>query len=353
MCHAKRSQRLLKPKFRLNLSRETPLVSVLMPVRNAGLPLRAAVASILSQTYTQLELIIVNDGSTDQAIEDLVKDDPRLRFIDNHGTGIVDALNTAATLARGQLLARMDGDDIALPWRLARQVELLAQHPHIGIAGGQVKLFGESDSLGKGYQHYESWINRLVTPQDIKREIFIESPIPHPTAVFRREVFDRLGGYRDSLWAEDYDMWLRAYAAGIEMAKPEGVILHWRDTPTRLSRIDSRYTQSNFIKAKAYFLSRTDLRNKPTIIWGAGPTGRQLHDELTREGVVVNGFIDVHPRRIGRNKRGKPVFGQEHALTLRNEVIIGAVGTRGAREEIRDFLIANGKKESTDFIFAA
>lgn len=83
--------------------------------------------------------------------------------------------------------------------------------------------------MGNGYRAYQDWVDALSTPARIRREIFIESPLPHPTAVMRRGVFERLGGYRHVPWAEDYDLWLRAYTAGVSMGKPLGILLHWRD----------------------------------------------------------------------------------------------------------------------------
>ncbi|UCE88660.1 MAG: glycosyltransferase, partial [Pseudomonadota bacterium] len=249
-----------------------------MPVRNCGALLRSAADSIIAQTWPRWELIVVDDHSSDGSPERLCGLDPRIRVVRNPGRGIVAALNAGAAAASGEFLARMDGDDIALPWRLEAQLALLGDAPDIGIAGGRVEIFGGAPQLAAGYRAYQRWINALVTPHDIAREIFIESPIPHPTAMLRRDVFDALGGYRDTPWAEDYDLWLRAFQAGVPMAKPREVVLRWRDAPARLSRTSARYSQHNFLRAKAHFLARTGLRGREAVIWGAGPTGRRLCD---------------------------------------------------------------------------
>ncbi len=329
-----------------------PLVSVLLPVRDGGTHLAEAVRSVLDQTYRRWELVVVDDRSTDTAVAELPADS-RIRVVANPGRGIVDALNAGARAARGELLARMDADDIALPDRLLRQVEFLERFPGIGIAGGQVEVFVGAGPPRAGYHSYQGWINGLLTPEQISREIFVESPIPHPTAVIRRGLFERLGGYRNAEWAEDYDLWLRAHLAGIRMGKPRGIVLRWRDHHRRLSRISARYSIQNFIRAKAYYLASSVLAGRKVVIWGGGPTGRKLYDALSAHGAEVEAFIDVHPRRVGGRKRGVPVLPVEAAGTFAGSLIVGAVGSHAARAEVRQALVARGRREGSDFLFAA
>lgn len=326
-----------------------PLVSVLLPVRNGGDDLLAAVESLARQDYPHLEILLVDDHSHDGAPQRAAALDPRVRLVSSPGRGIVAALNAGAAAARGEVLARMDADDIAHPRRIGTQVALLAARPELGIVGAQVEAAGGAG----GWRRYVDWINGLTEPDHIAREIFVESPIPHPTAVMRRDVFRRLGGYRDTPWPEDYDLWLRAWAAGVAMAKPEGVLLTWRDHPGRLSRASDRYGARAFHRARAHFLARTLLARRPAVVWGAGPTGRDLADALMDEGVEVCAFIDIHPRRVGGTKRGRPVRGPELALRAAPALIVVAVGAPGAREEIRAWCAAHGLAEGTDFIFAA
>lgn len=338
-----------------------PLISVIMPVHNAGAYLSDAISSILNQKNISLELIVVDDHSTDAAIQNLplkLTHDQRIRFVSSPHRGVVAAMQAGVAHAQGDYIARMDADDIALPDRLFIQHEYLQQHPEIGIAGGQVKIISDTD-IEDGFLLYEKWLNQLCLPSDIERELFIESPIPNPTAFFRREVYEALNGYHDPEWAEDYDMWLRAYAAGIKMGKPDGILLHWRDHSMRLTHCDSRYDNKLFMKAKAYYLARSHqhLKNRTAIIWGTGPTGVFLYDILAEQNVAVKAFIEVNPRRIGGVKRGLPVihyteiseYTRKHPETL----IVGAVGARGAREKMRKALLDMGKEEGIDFLFAA
>ena len=341
------------------MNNQEHLISVIMPVHNAGDYLIEAVASILNQENITLELILVDDHSTDDAIEDLPKEltqDCRFKFISSNSRGVVAAMATGYAKAQGEYIARMDADDISLPNRLFEQLNYLQNNPEIGIAGGQIKIISKFN-LEEGFVLYEKWLNQLCSPADIVRELFIESPIPNPTAFFRREIYELLNGYQDTEWAEDYDMWLRAHALGIKMGKPDGVLLHWREHGKRLTHNDSRYDNKLFIKARAYYLSRSHyLKARKAIIWGTGPIGVYLYDILVEQKIEVEAFIDVNPRRIGGLKRGLPVlhFSEISQYTQDNKaLIIGAVGARGARSKIRQALLDMGKEEGNDFLFAA
>ena len=331
---------------------DTPFISVIMPVHNGGKYLRSAVTSILQQSHRDFELIIVDDHSTDNAISELQVHDERVKLLSANKGGVVPAMNHGTAQAKGNYIARMDADDEALPQRLALQLDYLEKNPDVGIVGSEVEIFSD-DQLGGGFQVYQDWLNSVCTPEQIQRELYVESPLPNPTVMFRREVYQQLDGYHDSSWAEDYDCWLRANAMNIKMAKPDGILLRWRDHGQRLTRSDERYSLDNFMQAKAHYLAQSLLDNRDVIIWGTGPTGVQFYDLLRQQNINVSGFIDVHPRRIGGEKRGLPVWSMEKIDRLKDEIIISAVGSRGARQEIRDELLKKGKLEGQDFIFVA
>ncbi|GHA08519.1 glycosyl transferase [Arenicella chitinivorans] len=335
-------------------------ISVVMPVYNAGRYLQTAVDSILQQSHPLLELIIVDDGSTDQAIAHLDTDD-RVRCVDSPSKGIVPALNQGIALAKYPYIARMDGDDIAAPRRLATQLAYLHHNPKIAIAGAKVALFADTGKLGGGYRHYQSWINQQCTPHAIERNMFVESCIPHPTAMFHRDVIDALGGYHDTPWPEDYDLWCRAHLRGFRFGKPDAeALLQWRDYPERTSRAQSRYNKSQFLACKAHYLSQylQQIGQEECVIWGTGPTGLKLHDLLEHAGVHVRQFIDVNPKLQNRRKRGKPIWVineplKSHDLESLQPYTVVAVAARGAREKIHIALTSAGQTELRHFLFAA
>lgn len=328
------------------------LISVVMPVHNGGQYLQAAVDSILQQTQQTLELIIVDDHSDDAAIEKLAGLDPRVTIVDSQGRGVVSAFNQGFAHCNGEYIARMDADDVALPQRLQVQLAYLKQHADIDIASCCVEFFPAKIIQG-GLKRYQKWLNSLRTAEQIHQQIFIESPMPNPGAMFRRAALEQLGGYRKMTWAEDYDLFLRADAAGMKMGKPEPVLLHWREHGQRLTHTDPVYSHEQFMRAKAHFLVNFRLPDQPLIIWGAGPTGSLLHDLIIEQGGSVEGFIEVHPRRIGGYKRDLPVWPVEKAAEPDIAFVLMAVGAAGARKKIAEFMSQHGKVEGTDYLFAA
>ena len=328
-----------------------PGVSIIMPVHNAEKYLQQAVTGIVAQTHKHLELIIIDDHSTDNALEQLDKTDNRVCILENPGKGIVDALNHGINTSQSDFIARMDADDISLPKRIKTQVDYLLNNPDIKVCATQVEIFKDNGQLGGGYQHYQNWINQLTQPQDIAKNIFVESPIPHPTAMTRKTHWLELGGYHDPSWPEDYDLWLRAHNKVFKFGKPEGILLHWRDHDDRLSRRSSRYDKKSFFKAKAYYLCQ-HYKNRGFRIWGSGPTGALLHDEIISNIGFVKDFIDIAPNRIGKSKRNKPIV-SAYELEKTEELILVAVSARGARDNIREHLDLSGFYEGSDYLCAA
>lgn len=335
-----------------------------MPVHNEGHYLAIAVESILKQTHALLELIIIDDNSTDGATEALSKryDDKRIKLLYSPGRGIIDALNYGAAHAAYPVLARMDGDDIAHAQRIEQQLRYLNDHPKVDIVGAQVRLFRDSSHVGEGYVLYQRWINSLCEHKKIAEQFFVESAIAHPTAMLRKTAFEQLGGYQDHGWPEDYDLWCRAFLAGYKFGKPSGnPLLHWRDHSQRASRQDQRYTKQSFLRCKAHYLARflrEQFQATHCIIWGTGPTGLKMHDYLEQNGVEVASFIDINPKLIGRTKRGKEITVFANGATLPapmpgQPICLVAVSARGARDELRKLFKISAWREGKHFLFVA
>ncbi|MCW8926929.1 MAG: hypothetical protein OQJ84_11745, partial [Xanthomonadales bacterium] len=187
----------------------------------------------------------------------------------------------------------------------------------------------------------------------VRKQIFIESPLPNPGLLFRQAALHRLSGYRDVGWPEDYDLLLRADAAGMQMGKPAGILLRWREHETRLTHTDQRYAREQFMRAKVHFLVNHRLKGQRLVIWGAGPTGRDLHDMIIAEGGVIDGFLEVHPRRIGGRKRGLPVWPIDKCGEAGLPIILVAVGAAGAREDIAKYMAQHDRTEGEDYLYVA
>src|SRR5574341_843254 len=235
-----------------------PKVSVLMPGYNAAATLDEALDSLARQSLRDYELVAVDDGSSDGTLEILqqrARADGRICLLAQSHQGIIAALNAGLKACRAGIVARMDADDRAHPERLEKQFAFLQTHPEIALVGCRVVGF-PPEQMRQGVKLYLEWQNALLSDEDIRREMFVESPLAHPSVMFRRDWVQRVGGYQDNDWAEDYDLWLRLYLAGARFAKLPDVLLEWREGPKRLTRRDERYSLENFLRAKAYDLQR-------------------------------------------------------------------------------------------------
>jgi len=331
-------------------------LSVLLPCRNAGAHLGEAIASIEAQSFGDFEVVAVDDGSVDDTaalLDAWRRRDPRVRLIRTGPNGLVAALNTALHAADGELVARMDADDVAWPARFERQLALLDAEPSLAACGTGVRYVPEP-CVRDGARRYERWINSLVTAEQIERDIFVECPIPHPTLCARRTVLADIEGYHDTDWPEDYDLVLRLWAAGKRVAKVPAVLLDWREGEGRLSRTDARYGEDAFRRCKVHFLARTLLRGHDrVIVWGAGPVGKAFARELVRQGFTIDAFVDLDPRKIGQIIHDAPVIAPPAIHQRQGRFTVAAVGSDDARAEIRAALDQAGWREMHDFCAVA
>ncbi|MDX1568644.1 MAG: glycosyltransferase [Longimicrobiales bacterium] len=338
----------------------SPVVSVLLPVRDGGRQLETALDSLARQTLEEIEVVVVDDGSDDDTpavLERWASRDPRFRVFRQPPSGIVEALERARSEARGRYLARMDADDVSTPERLERQLRLMDSDPGLAGCGTRVE-YVPRDVLKEGARRYERWINGLVTPEAIAADIFVECPLPHPTFFLRADAVEEVGGYRDRGWPEDYDLVLRLWEAGHRLGKVPEVLLRWREGPDRLSRMADAYSRAAFRRCKVHFLRRTLLAGRPgAVIWGAGPTGKAFGRELLGQGGEILAWVDLDPRKVGQEIHGAPVVGASRVADLveeRSEAVhLGAVAQVGARREIRAAAEELGLRELVDFAVVA
>jgi glycosyltransferase involved in cell wall biosynthesis len=203
----------------------SPKISVVLPVFNGGAYLAPAVQSILDQDFKDFELLVLDDGSTDQSLAVLQKfadQDARVRIISRPNRGLVKTLNEGVGLAKGQYIARMDADDIAFPERLRLQAKYMDEHPECVCVGSSVELMDESG------RKLTIW-PQLQDDDAIQREAMKgHTTICHPSSMIRRSVLIACGGYRSSMYpAEDLDLWLRLGENG-KLANLAQVLLRYR-----------------------------------------------------------------------------------------------------------------------------
>ena len=265
------------------------------------------------------------------------------------------ALNRALSEARAPIVARMDADDVAHGERLLLQAERLDRDGAVDVLGCRVEVRAApgAAAVGEGMRAYAAWTNGLVTHAAMARERFVESPLVHPTVAMRRQALLALGGYREFDGPEDYDLWLRAFDAGLRFAKLPQALLEWRDSPGRLTRTDPRYSAGAFVKLKVAALARGPLAARPAVVWGAGPVGKAFARALAVAGRRVAAFVEVDARKIGQRVHGAPVLAVGEARRVRGALHLGAVGQKGARDEVRAEAARLGLVDGQDFFAVA
>lgn len=324
-------------------------LDVWLPAFNAEATLGAALRSMVRQTFRDWRLWLVDDGSTDRTAEiadGFAARDPRIRVRRVRHGGLVAALRAAAAVSDAPRFARMDADDVAHARRFELQLASRAD-----VVAARTRLLG---APGEGMRAYVRWQNSLLTHDEHAHNLFVESPLAHPTALVRREIFERAGGYRDG-GPEDYDLWMRLWEAGARFEKIPRVLLGWRDSPGRLTRTHGDYSEAAFRRVKLAHLPRHPILGRgPVTVWGAGPVGRGWIRDLRAVGVEVEQAVDIDPRKIGRRVGGGvPVVAAEEVLARGSGPVLGAVGSRGARAIIRGRLLGAGFREAEDFLFLA
>ena len=203
-----------------------PAISVVMAVYNGERYLRQAIDSILTQTWTDFEFLIVNDGSTDQSRKIAASyGDARIRIIDNaENIGLTRSLNRALSLARGEFIARQDADDVAHQTRLEKQVQFLRKHPAVALLGGQAQTidqYGHIQAGGKTHMPHEA--------AAIRWRLLFNNAFVHTSVMFRRDpVWTTLGGYDEAYpRTQDFELWSRV-AAQYEVGNLPDVVVDYR-----------------------------------------------------------------------------------------------------------------------------
>jgi hypothetical protein len=185
-------------------------------------------------------------------------------------------------------------------------------------------------------ERYVAWLNGLVTPGLVRRDLFVEAPLVHPATAIRMAPLVAAGGWRDGPFPEDYDLWLRLAEAGHALTNVPQTLLAWRESPARLTRTDARYGLDRHVALKCAYLARGPLAGRSELaLWGAGETGKAFADALLRVGIRVALFVEVDARKVGRTIRGAPVIGYQDVERARGLPLLVAVGAPGARDLIR------------------
>lgn len=332
---------------------QNPLVSIVIPFKNTEAYLTDCLESIEKQTYTNFEVLAVDDGSTDDSraiTKYFSTKDARFKVFENTGKGIIDALQLAYSKASGTFVTRMDSDDIMTFNKLETMVNALCTYGKGHIAVGQVKYFSK-DGVNDGYLKYEKWLNQLIEKGTNYAEIYKECVIPSPSWMAYTSDFDACGGFNHNTYPEDYDLAFRFYEHKLKCIPCTEVLHQWRDYSTRTSRTSDHYAENHFLDLKLdYFLKLDYTSASKLVVWGAGKKGKKIATKLIDKDISFNWVCD------NENKIGKDIYGvlMQSYTTIEKlgEVqIIITVANEDDQKFIIEYLKQHHKTINKDYFF--
>jgi len=227
---------------------ENLIASVLMPVYNGAAFLRPAIESVLNQGFRDLELILLNDGSTDASEEIILSfKDERIRYVKNEkNLGLIETLNKGIDLAQGKYIIRMDADDICMPGRFEKQVRFMESNPDIGAAGtGYLAIIG--NSIKK--------INVLTEPEVLRGMLLFNSCLCHPSVIIRKNVLlqNNIRYNPDYKHVEDYELWTQVSKVS-KLGNQDEFLLKYRSHQGQISQVHSSIQKDNAARIRRNYL---------------------------------------------------------------------------------------------------
>ncbi|MGF1586094.1 MAG: glycosyltransferase [Bacteroidales bacterium] len=331
-----------------------PLVSVVLPFYKPGKKLEDAVRSIVEQTFTRWELILVNNNACEisSAIaEKWSKKNKNIILIHEPVQGIAHAINTGIRHASAELVARMDADDISLYGRLSKQADYMLNHPETGVVSTSSFFCSDIDK-NEGFSVFVDWQNNIITNEQHYLARFIESPLAHPTVMFRKKLIDLYGYYATGNVPEDYELWLRWFEKGVGFYKIPEKLVQWNDHGERLSRIHHGYSKEAFMHVRyeylARYLNEKTVDGKKIIVCGGSKNILKKVNYLAELGVNICGVTDIIPRKAA----GFRFFPDGEINDPGEYLILNLISKRGIGKKIKDHFTARGFIEGKDVILA-
>ena len=320
-----------------HLHGKNSLVSIILPFKNEEKYLEECIDSIINQSYENWELVLVDDNSTDKSPEiaqNWTKKDKRVRYFKNPNSGVITALQYGFKQSTGNLITRMDGDDVKSTDNLEQLI--FAVSPGT-IAVGQVQYF-RTDGLGAGYSQYQDWLNQCTQTNSNFTQIYKECVVPSPCWMAHRNDFILSGGFESDIYPEDYDLCFQFYKAGLKTQGTKGIIHRWRDHPTRTTRVSNHYSDNRFMQLKLHYYGLIDLKDdKDLVLWGAGKKGKTIAKHWADNGIPFTWLTD-NPKKIGHDIYGTILKSSEAFNPTSTHQIVIAVADKQGQIEIENML---------------
>ena len=240
-----------------------PKISVLLPVFNGGRFLKESIESILTQTYTDFEILIIDDGSKDDSL-DIINNfnDKKIRIIQNKkNVGLIGTLNRGLHESRGEFIARMDQDDISIKDRFEKQIKFFEKNKNYDFVFGNINCF--NDKTQKSY----IWEigSKVKTFSEIKSSLTISNCLAHPTVMGRSKIYKKYGYNQGLLNGEDWDLWLRLTSDKIKLGKVNDIILNYRIHDNSMCHFSQKIPINQRVNIKKTFILNQLKKKKITL----------------------------------------------------------------------------------------
>jgi len=308
-----------------------PQISALASTYNGTEFVAETIESILNQTFEDFEFIIVDDCSTDDTAEIIrsFNDDRIKLFVLDKNVGVGAALSYGLTKVTSKYVAKVDSDDLYVPDRFQKQKDFLDNNPDVDLVKSLIEYFTDDTTLRKSERYEytkmvnEVDLNSVVTPEQIREELYMWCCVPHNSIMVRTEVMKKVG-YDNLRQGEDYKLVYMINKAGHKMDTIREKLVKFRlrgDSITGLMNDQSEIINGTYdmkIDDMAGFLNN----DKKLFIWGTGNQAQLASERLLKEGYEFAGFIDRLPEKVGKELYGKRIYGQEEALSFNNKKIL-------------------------------
>jgi len=329
------------------------LVSILTPFKNTAVYLEECLDSIISQSYSNWELLIVDDHSTDgsyQIVEYYATKDSRIKLYKNPGNGIIEALRFAFSQSKGEYITRMDSDDIMHPDKLKFMQNDLQELGRQYVALGLIKYFND-EGISDGYARYETWINDLTKLGTNYSEIYKECVIPSPCWMVYREDLIVCDAFNPNRYPEDYDLTFRFYKHQMKCIPSQHLLHHWRDYQSRTSRTHEHYAQNYFLDIKLnYFLELDHDPSRTLTVWGAGTKGKTIAKKLKKKKISFVWICD-NPKKVGKRIYRIELFKFGYLKHMERPQSIVTVANEKSQVQIRAYFKSQKMESMVDYFF--
>lgn len=319
---------------------------------NEALHVSATIESILKQTHTNWELIVVDDMSLDQSwqiVYEYTLQDSRIKLLKNQKKGIIPALKKAYQHSSGHYITRMDADDLMPARKIATLLTPLLENKR-ACTVGKVAYFNQINH-GKGFQKYANWLNSLVDAQSHYQHIYEECVVPSPCWMMHRTTFDQIGHFNATMYPEDYDLVFRMYQHQVPIISIQDILHFWRDHPNRASRNDPNYLVQNFYPLKLkYFLNIDYSKKTPLILWGAGQSAKNLAKLLIEKGLHFR-WISNNSNKIGHVIYNIPIESETILQGIKQHQIIISIKTTSFKEKNQDLFSKLNTRKNVLYFF--